>query len=67
MVKTPRFILIAIITTLLTSCAGNSGLWGLPNTPTPLAASPTTAVVATQPLIPSLAPSPSITPLMVLP
>jgi LasA protease len=65
MQKLRYFAQIAIISTLLTACAGNSALWGAPTPPTPsvgeLPSLPTAAP------IPSITPSPSITPLKVLP
>jgi LasA protease len=65
MQKLQRLIQIAIIAALLTACSRNSGLWGAP--PTPTLGLPELPTIPTPVLIPSITPSPSVTPLMVLP
>ena len=65
MCKTPRILQLAILTALLTSCAGNTaGLWGVQSTPTPLI-QPSATPSLTPP--PSPSPTASLTPLAVLP
>jgi murein DD-endopeptidase MepM/ murein hydrolase activator NlpD len=73
MMKNALVVLI-VISFLLTSCAGNSGLWGSLPTPTPegglIIASDTPTVTPTRityPLVPSRTPTATNTPLAVLP
>ena len=63
--KFQRLAQIAIVSALLTGCARNSGLWGAPPTPTPVLTE--LPAIPTPVLVPTIAPSPSLTPLMVLP
>ena len=65
--KFQHFAQIAIVTALLTACAGNSRLWGAPTPPTPVVSELPSIPAPTRVLIPSITPSPSITPLKVLP
>lgn len=72
MEKLQRIAQIVIITALLTGCtgcAGNSALWGTPPIPTPAISVPSTSTPAKMlgPFISNITPSPSLTPLKVLP
>jgi LasA protease len=72
--KLQRFLQIAIIVSLLTACARttNPELWGAPTPPTPQTSDPAnhplvSFSISPTVLIPNIIPSPSVTPLMVLP
>lgn len=65
--KFQRLAQIAILCALLTACSGNSRIWGAPTPPTPVVSELPNLPTATHALIPSLTPSPSLTPLKVLP
>ncbi|RPH59556.1 MAG: hypothetical protein EHM81_07965, partial [Chloroflexi bacterium] len=61
-----RIFLLVLIASLLTGCGANASLWGSLPTPTPNAKTPIPTAVK-YPLLPSITPSPSLTPLAVLP